>query len=222
MKLKMKTLLGSVVVAGCLLSGGQLKAQEQQTVTESGMAPKVGIKGGLNLSNFYNDDINDNNVRVGWNAGFFAKLPVARGFSIQPELLYSNKGSKTTYDNVVQGEGEYRLNMHYVELPVLAVVNLSPNFSLHAGPYIGYLAGANTKNLHSDGSAELVTDYNAENFNRIDYGLAGGLGVDIQNVTVGARYNLGLQEVGKSGSVIGESLKGVKNNNISIYVGVGF
>src|SRR5215813_4652416 len=102
-------------------------AQEQQTTSENQLSPKLGIKGGVNLTNMYVNDISDENMKVGVNLGFFAKLPLTRGFSIQPELLYTSKGAKETYNNFFQGSGEYRFNLNYIELPVLAVINVGKN-----------------------------------------------------------------------------------------------
>jgi hypothetical protein len=216
-----KTFSGVAVALGILLSGS-LVAQEQQTVTENTLSPKFGIKGGLNLTNLYIDDVKDENMKAGFNAGLFAKLPVTRGFSIQPELLYSNKGAKVTYDNLF-GEGTYRFNLHYIELPLLGVINVAKNFNIHAGPYISYLAGANVTEVDkNEGTVEEVAELDADNFHRIDYGVAGGFGIDVQNFTIGARYNYGLHEIGKSGSVSGQATKNSKNSAINVYLGFAF
>ena len=199
-----------------------VSAQEQQTATESGLRPKFGIKGGLNLTNLYVDNVSDEHVKAGFNAGIFAKLPVSRGFSIQPELLYSLKGAKDTYNNILQGSGEYRFNLGYIELPVLAVINLARNFNLQAGGYAAYLVTANVKDVDNQGDINGATDLNADNFQRFDFGLAGGLAFDIENMTIGARYNYGLGNIGKSGSLSGELTKNSKNAGLSIYLGFGF
>jgi len=199
-----------------------VNAQEQQTAGEATLSPKFGIKAGINLSNLYVDEVEDENMKLGLNAGFYAKLPITRGFSLQPELIYSNKGAKLRYDNFVLGEGEYRFNLHYVELPVMAVINVLPNFNIHAGPYVSFLAGADIKDMNDDGSIENVRDLNADNFNRFDFGVSAGLGFDIQNITLGARYNYGLTEIGKSGSLSGQLTRDAKNSAISVYIGFGF
>jgi hypothetical protein len=209
-------------MAGILMTTGKAVAQEQQTTSESSMAPKFGIKAGVNLTNMYVDDVSDENMKVGLNAGFFAKLPVARGFSIQPELLYSSKGAKEEYDNFIEGEGEYRFNLNYVELPVLAVFNVAKNFNLHLGPYVSYLAGVNIKDLKDNGTIDEIAELDADNFNRFDYGLVGGLGIDISNFTLGARYNYGLREIGKSDNITSQLLKNSKNSAIAFYIGFGF
>ena len=221
-RMVLRNIFSGVAVALGMLISGSVVAQEQQTVTENNLSPKFGIKGGLNLTNLYVDDVKDENIKAGFNAGIYAKIPVTKGFSIQPELLYSNKGAKITYDNLF-GEGEYRFNLHYVELPLLAVINVAKNFNLHAGPYASWLAGANVTKIDDDNnSVDEVADLEVENFNRIDYGLAGGFGIDIQNFTIGARYNYGLREIGKSGSVSGEATKNSKNSAINIYLGFAF
>jgi hypothetical protein len=212
----------ALLMTGILITTKKAVAQEQQTTSENAMKPKLGIKAGVNLSNMYVDDVSDENMKVGLNAGFFAKLPVARGFSIQPELLYSSKGAKEEYDNFLEGEGEYRFNLNYVELPVLAVFNVGRNFNLHLGPYVSYLAGVNIKDLKDNGTIDEIAELDADNFNRFDYGLVGGLGVDISNFTLGARYNYGLREIGKSDNITSQLLKNSKNSNVSIYIGLGF
>ena len=197
-----------------------VSAQVQKTSSETRLTPKIGIKGGVNFSNFFIDDVQDNNVKAGLNLGLFAKLPVSNGVSIQPELLYSSKGAKVSYNNPLLG-GEYRFNLNYLELPVLAVFNLGKNFNIHAGGYAAYLTSANVKAEDNGSSNEELIDFNEEQFNRFDYGLVGGLGFDIKNVTIGARYNYGLNQIGeKDQSVLSsEVLRNAKNNNIALYVG---
>jgi hypothetical protein len=199
-----------------------VSAQEQQTAADSGPTAKFGIKGGVNFTNLYSSEATTDHMKTGFNAGVFAKLPVTRGFSIQPEILYSLKGNKSTYDNFVQGSGEYRFNLGYIEVPVLAVVNLAPNFNLHLGGYAAYLVNANVKNVNDNGDIQGATDLSTSDFNKWDFGLVGGLGFDIQNFTLGARYNYGLSHIGKSGNLAGELAGNAKNAGISVYVGFGF
>lgn len=203
----MKTLWLSVTLS---LFGIAANAQNTQ----------IGVKGGVNLSNFYVDEVQDNNMKVGLNLGLFAKLPVTSGFAIQPELLYSSKGSKIAYNNIF-GDGEYRFNFNYIEMPVLAVINLTENFNIHAGPYAGYLASTNIKHL-SNGEIDDVADLEPENFKRIDFGLAGGIGVELNGFHFGARYTHGLSNVGKDDNISGQVLKNAHNSAISLYIGIGF
>jgi len=205
-----------------LMCGTSVYAQQQETSNETKFTPKFGIKGGVNFANLYVDHVQDEHVKIGLNAGFYAKLPVFKGLSIQPELLYSSKGSKDTYNNVLQGTGEYRFNLNYIETPLLMVFNITPNFNLNAGAYVAYLASANVKNMNSDGTISGVKDLNADSFNRFDYGFVGGLGIDIENVTLGARYNYGMQKIGKPGQLSGDLTNNSKNSVATLFIGFAF
>jgi Outer membrane protein beta-barrel domain len=185
-------------------------------------APKFGIKGGLNLSNLYSGDVGDENLKVGINLGLMAKMPINNGFAIQPEVLYSSQGSRIQYNNFILGRGEYRFNLNYVQIPVLAVVNLGEYFNIHVGPYAAFLTSANIKDLHDDGTIEDIRDLNVDNFNRFDYGFAGGVAFETKGFTLGARYNYGLKEVGKSGSLSGQVTDDSKNSFGTVYLGVTF
>ena len=214
-----KTLVLALIVS---ISAGYATAQQQRTSTEAGLTPRLGAKGGINLTNLYVDDVEDENMKVGFNVGLFAKMPVSNGLSIQPEVLYSVKGSQVTYDLGVLGTNTYRFNLNYVEIPLLAIINLSKNFNFHVGGYIAYLAQANIKRENNDGPNDQIANLNEDNFNRFDYGVIGGLGIDIETVTIGARYNYGLREIGKSGTFGSTALSNAKNSAISLYIGFGF
>ncbi len=214
--------MAMLLLASFLVIFSTVNAQQQQTSAETALSTKFGIKGGLNLTNLSSDNFSDNHLKAGFNVGIFSKIPVTPGFSIQPELLYSVKGSKTDYNNFFEGSGEYRFNLGYVELPLLAVVNLTKNFSIHAGGYGAYLTNATIKDVNDNGTITGITDLNANDFNRWDFGLAGGIAFDIDNFTLGARYNYGLTKIGKSGNVSGDALGSAKNNGLAIYAGFGF
>jgi hypothetical protein len=212
------------VVGIALLSTITVSAfcQEQRTSSEKELTPKVGIKGGLNLSNLRTDDVTDRHVKLGGNVGIYAKLPVTAGFSIQPEVLYSMKGSQINYNNVILGSGKLKYNLNYVEVPLLAVFNLTKNFNIHAGGYAAYLASAKVKDVDNSGNVNHTIEVNKDNFETFDYGLVGGLGFDVDNVTIGARFNYGLREIGKSGIFAGEPSANAKNSSASLYIGFAF
>jgi hypothetical protein len=221
-KLLKMCLYGGLASVCALAFTPNVYSQEQETANETDLTPKFGVKGGINFANLYVNDVKDNHLKIGLNAGLFGKVPLARGLSIQPELLYSSKGSKVTYDNFAFGSGEYRFNLNYIETPLSMVINIARNFNIHGGAYAAYLVNANITDMNDDGTINDVDNMNAEKFNRFDYGLLAGLGLDIQNFTIGARYNYGLREIGKSGSFSGELLNNAKNSAVSLYIGVGF
>jgi len=220
-KMKNTTVKNLGIVLMLTLFSVITQGQEQQAPDESGINAKFGFKAGINFSNLYNIDVDDNNKRVGFNIGVFTKLPISKGVSIQPELLYTTKGSKLNYTNFTMGAGEYRFNLNYLELPLLAVFNLGKNFNLQLGGYAAYLANTNITDAKNDGTIDEIADLNASDFNRWDAGLVGGLGFDIDKVTIGARYNYGLADVGKTGNVSSQLIGKSKNSVLSLYFGIG-
>lgn len=179
-----------------------------------------GIKGGVQLTNLYVDDVHDENSKVGFQGGLYFKNQITDFFALQPEILYSLKGSELEYDNVLFGSGSYRYNLGYIEVPVLAVVSVGP-ISVHAGPYIAFLTNANIKDVDDDGDIDEIAELDRDDFNTVDYGIAAGVGLDFLSGTLGLRYNYGLNEIGKD-DIAGELTKNSKNSVLSLYVGIHF
>ena len=189
--------------------------QAQDNVT------KVGIKGGINFSNFYTDNVDDNNVLTGFNIGFFAKMPVAENISFQPEISYTGKGAELVYNYaIVEGTAQFKLN--YIEVPLLLVVNLTQNLNIHAGPYAAYLISSKTTNKSDSGSYNFEDNIDVDDFNRLDAGLAGGIGLDLEQVSLGVRYNYGLTKIGKDDPSSNFTSPDAKNSVISVYASFGF
>jgi hypothetical protein len=184
-------------------SFGMLQAQENVTT-------EFGIKGGLNMSNLYTDDADDENVLFGFNAGVYATLPVSDFVAIQPELLFTTRGSKLEYNNaLIEGNAKFKLN--YIELPLLVRVNLTKNFNIHAGGYASYLVSSK---VTGEGSFNFEEEFDTDNFNKFDAGLAAGVGLDFNPISIGVRYNYGLTTIVKDG----DDSSDLKNSNLSLYL----
>ena len=146
---------------------------------------KLGIKGGLNVSNLMGD-LKDVAIRTSIHVGIVAEVIVSDKFSIQPELLYSGQGATDTR------EGGGRIKLDYITLPVLAKFPIAKNLSLEAGPQVGFLISGKYKTNDSNEKIEGVKT--------IDFGLDAGLEYELNNgVFFQARYNIGLTDTGLAG-----------------------
>ncbi|WP_276373414.1 porin family protein [Chryseolinea sp. H1M3-3] len=177
---------------------------------------RAGFKGGLNASNLITDEVTDNNARYGFHVGVYGQLFANEGFAIQPELNYSTKGNKvTTTFGVIDQETKFNLN--YLDVPILAVFKLGNAAEIHAGAYWAYLVGANidTDGDLGDGFVQLDRD----NFDDWDYGLVGGIGFNLGDIQLGARYNYGLNTIARS-SGAKAMLGDTKNSVGQIYLAV--
>ena len=207
MRLKDRISLSLLVIA--LLS----LATDQQAYAQTGTEGRAGIKGGLNASNLYIDNVTDENARIGFNLGLFGQPISTDAMALQVELLYSTKGSHAQYTGLAYQEIKYNLN--YIDLPVLAVIKLGHAGEIHLGGYASYLLNANIsyKGDLANGSTEIDKD----NLKSFDYGLLAGLGINFGSVQVGARYNYGLVKIADSDSA--KSLIGdAKNSCAQLYV----
>jgi hypothetical protein len=80
------------------------------------------------------------------------------------------------------------------------VVNLTQNLNIHAGPYAAYLISGKTTNKSDSGSYNFEDNVNVDDFNRFD--LAGGVGLDLESVSFGVRYNYGLTKLVKTTIIV--------------------
>lgn len=187
MKTSITTLaLALLTTAGLLSTNTAVQAQSRV---------RTGIKGGLSASTlqFNEVDFSNRKERVGFHAGVFTQIPVGSAFAIQPELLYVNKGASSNYRFLGQ-DSQAAFNLNYIDLPVLATLKLGDAVEIQAGPYASYLLNSsvsNTGGLVGNSAINL----NADQFNRLDYGLAGGLNIYFGQVLFGVRYSQGLQRI---------------------------
>jgi len=174
---------------------------------------RAGIKGGLNVSNLYLDDVDDENARYGFNVGVYGQVFSTETFAIQPELLYSTKGAKAEYGGLI--DQTVKFNLNYLDLPVLAVFKLGDAAEIHVGPYVSYLLHSNVSTSGDLGSAS--DDIDRDELHAFDFGLVGGLGLNFGPMQVGARYNLGLTKIANSDvsrAMIGDA----KNSCAQLYL----
>lgn len=157
-----------------------------------------GLKGGLNYSNVAGDLQREQvyNNKIGFHGGVSANIGLlGQVLSIQPELLYSQKGYNYLNEKAVidglEHENKGKRNFSYVDLPVVLRVK-ARGFFVEAGPQIGYLAGVQDKkevavnNIEDKDVQWLPKDGMPE----WEAGYVAGLGFAANNgLSLGLRYN---------------------------------
>lgn len=211
MKTSIKTL-----VAAAFITSGTFILNGSNALAQSSV--RAGLKGGLNASSLFYDSqgVSNRNERIGFHAGVFAQIPLGEFFAIQPELLYMTKGASATY-NVLGFNGKNTFKLNYAELPVLATFKLGQTVELQAGPYVSYLLNSNINSNGDFGSGSNAI--NRTNFNKIDYGVAGGLNIYFGKAFVGVRYEQGLQRIADGGAA--QTLLGNAKNSVGL-LSVGY
>lgn len=190
-----------------LLAGTALAAQAQTQRVH------FGLKAGVCFAKFGGDDVLDaNRSRVGLSGGALAEVTVAEHWAVQPELLYTAKGSKISYG----GNIDSYQRLGYLDVPVMVKYKI-PHFFVEAGPQLGVLLHAKYELNNTTGSTE---DNNKDQFRGTELGYALGLGVqDTNGLLLGVRYNGGLTRIAADNAA---DDAGVRNSAVHIYVGYVF
>lgn len=164
---------------------------------------RFGIKAGLNYANQSGSEITINNSNydtsaiTSYHAGLVAEIKLVDIFSIQPELLYSTQGA--TYKNAVE---EFKNELGYLSIPVLAKINLNKIVSLELGPQTSFLLSE--KN-----------NFDFKDTNTFDFAIVGGLGLNItRHLFIQGRYCLGLTDASKDAQI--------KNSVLQVSAGLMF
>ena len=148
---------------------------------------------------------------MGVAIGGFLTYNINKKFAIQPEIYYSMQGAK-----LEDSYGKTTYKYDYIQVPVLAKVNISMDGSLRPSIFLGPALGVNIRAKHKyENVVEFEDDI--ENVRTTDFGLVFGAGVNIGSATIDARYNLGLTTTDNS-----EDESDVKNSVISIMLGYSF
>lgn len=150
-----------------------------------------GVHGGLHLNYLKSTDIPaglTNNLYSNALFGAFVQMQAGKKLAIQPELnFYRNKTERTT--------GNDKLQMNYVQVPVLFKYQSQSGLNLLAGPYVAFLSKAENENFNGT-----VTDIKSSVANN-DFGLLGGLEYQFKSgLVLGGRYVHGISEVLKVNS----------------------
>ncbi len=150
----------------------------------------IGAKGGLNLANIGGEET-DNAMKIAGHIGGYIEFYFYEAWDIQAELLLSWQGHApaTEFDN--------RLNLVYINIPVLYRYFPAEQVNLHIGPQFGLLMSAKTK---SEGESFDVSAF----FKSFDLGLALGGGYEFQafdrDMNVNLRYIHGVTNIAAEGS----------------------
>lgn len=165
---------------------------------------QFGIRGGLNCSNAWVNDVSSSKFKLGYHIGATVDYQLPKNFLLQSGLFFTTKGSKQedlNASDVVGGRPDWThtFNQLYLEVPIYAAYSIEisnrANLILGVGPYLAYGIGGESKQKLNSGIwaggetqhdwktfGDGVFDENrdwlrSESLNRFDFGL--GLKVDL-------------------------------------------
>lgn len=178
--------------------------------------PHLGITFGPQATGFHSGSY-DSEFQFGFFMGGSFSLPLGKRFSLEPQLVYSRKGGKGDYFTNNFYEGSVRFKLHYLETPLLLNIHTKSIVDVIIGGYAGFLVDTNfdygTQYYYGYGELD-----NGQ-FEKIDLGVIGGIGINMPNGKIVLKYSHGLSDVAKDGNAY-LFLEGARNQGFSFsYIG---
>ncbi len=172
-------LLLFVVPATCVL-----KAQ-------TGRDFDCGVKAGWSVTNISHSGLKD---KMSGHLGAFAEWKINDYFGIQPELLYSRQGAREKYKDD-DGKWKHKLQINYLNIPVLAKLYVLKRLSVDLGPQLGLALSVRNKIKGSSDDVTYIYKEKVKKFNTCDFSFALGASCSMGEFVLSARYNIGLTNV---------------------------
>lgn len=199
---------------------------------------QVGLRGGVNLTDWFGDDVESTDRKTGLSLGASFGLVSIGPVQLVAEAYYRQKGTGFALTDLETGETPpeelpetVEFGIDYLEVPVLARVNLPPlsnslGMYVIGGPAFAWRIDCGFETELSSGTSgtncdDLSSENLGETLENYDVGAAGGLGFDIAlpgrvgALNLEARYTGGLKRIGADGT-------DVKNRAFSLTLGYSF
>jgi hypothetical protein len=185
----------------------------------------LGLKAGGGMSKL---NVEGFDWKTGFDGGAFLSINFGQNFSIQPEVLYTQKGMKLSFMGLV----DVTWKLDYVEVPVLIKRTFPTSGSvkpvLFAGPAIGFLTTAKL----TASALGIEEEFDIKDVHKsTDFGLCVGGGIDwlmgtSGKLTMDVRFTASLTDnFDRTNDVVEAYIpagEGLHNWNIAFMVGYGF
>lgn len=179
-----------------------------------------GLRGGLTTAKI-STDLSENFAsenQLGYQGGVFVRLNFNR-FYVQPELIYNHRSTVLEYNIYPTINGEDQevgvrsdIKIGTIDIPVLAGFKLVDtkmlNFRIFAGPTISFSTNESLSYEYTTSDGENIegdvpedSQLSLDSFNKTNWYLQAGAGVDVLFLTFDVRYEKGLSDIYNSGNL---------------------
>ncbi len=149
-----------------------------------------GGKLGMSIGNLSSDDaLFESRSKGGFVAGGFVNVAITSFLSVELQLLFIQKGAKTT-----EAGEELTLKLDYLEAPLLGVVTF-PSFGpvtpfVYAGPAVGLNVSATSARIGVEQDEDIDDEIRAT-----DIAMTFGGGINVDGLTLEGRYTQGVSSI---------------------------
>jgi len=164
------------------------------TTTDNRSKLFFGLKVGTNYSNVY-DSQGENFVadaKFGLAGGGFVSIPIGSFFGVQPEVLFSQKGYKSTGTFLGSSYSMTRTT-DYVDIPLLVAIKPIEYVSILFGPQFSYLLKQKDDFTGGTITSTQEQTYTNDNIRKNIFCLTGGADLNINHLVIGLRAGWDVQ-----------------------------
>jgi len=171
------------------------------TTTDNRGAVSFGLKAGTNYSNVYDEQGNDfvADSKFGFVGGVFVAIPFGKFIGIQPEILYSQKGFKSSGTFLGNTYSMIRTT-DFIDVPLLFAIKPINEVTILFGPQFSYLLKQKDEFTGGTINSTQQQDFDNSNIRKNIMGLTGGADLNFGNLVVGLRAAWDIKENEGNGS----------------------
>jgi hypothetical protein len=189
-----------LTIALITLSVSNSIAQES-TSTDNREKLFFGFKVGTNYSNVYDSESEDfvADSKFGLAAGAFVSIPLGKFIGVQPEILFSQKGFKSS-GTFLGTEYKATRTTNFIDVPLLFAVKPVEFITILFGPQYSYLMKQKDEFTSGSFSSSEEEEFTNDNIRKNTFSLIGGADLNFNNFVVGIRSGWDLKNNQGDGS----------------------
>lgn len=153
-----------------------------------------GIKIGTNYSNVYDSEGEDfvADAKFGLAGGAFVSIPLGKFIGIQPEVMFSQKGFKSSGTFLGTSYKTTRTT-DYLDVPILFAIKPLPIVTVLFGPQYSYLMKQKDEFTGGSLSSTQEEEFTNDNIRKNTFSFIIGGDINYENFVVGVRGNWDLK-----------------------------
>lgn len=181
----MKKVILMIALVTISLTNGNAQST---TTNDKRQALSFGLKVGANYSNVYDSENEDfvADSKIGFAGGVFVAIPLGKFVGIQPEVMYSQKGFKSS-GTYFGSTYEMTRTTEFIDVPVLLAVKPIEQITLLFGPQFSYLMKQKDEFTGGNISSTQQQEFDNDDITKNIMGLTGGADINLNNLVLGVR-----------------------------------
>lgn len=182
-----------ILLVACVSFYGTSIAQINPSEKEDNI--RLGIKGGLNFSNVYDESGEDfvADGKLGLAFGAFLAIPIGEKLGFQPEMHFSQRGF-VARGTLFGSAYEFTRTTTHLDIPLLFALRPTPLLTIFLGPQYSYLMIQKDSFKGIGTNIQVENEFENDNIRRNTLSLIGGADVNLGHFIIGGRVGFDLQE----------------------------